>query len=320
VRSKGIPQPHPADIVRAGAEVRGTQSFVHVMVSVWKQPSLTAIEVLWRWAVGVPSLWLIATCAWRIWLGATGGTGDPATVHLAHITVTQPVDAAQRLAFAGAQLLPPALHTAVWLAPLVLAAWAVAACLGRTAVLRRMDRSLDPRPFTFLVLGAMRIAFLTATIALWLWTLLRAGATTVTGPLSRGEEPNLVLYFTLIIGATLIIFIAWALTNWVLSIAPMLATLHNLSPWEALRGATRPGPLRGKLIEINLVMGIVKVALIVLALVFSSTPLPFESYTTAGFLQIWWTADVLLYLIFSDYFHVVRTAVSLALCREYDAR
>ncbi len=315
-----MPQPHPAEIVRAGAEVRGTQSFVHVMVSVWKRPSLTAIEVLWRWVIGLPSLWLIATCGWRIWLGATGGTADPARLGLAHITVTDPFAAAQHIAFAGSQLLPPVLHTAGWLVPLLLAAWVSVAAVGRTAVLRRMDPTLPPRRLALLVLGVLRIAFLAATVALWLRTLLWAGATTVTAPTARGEEPNLVLYFTLIIAATLLIFIAWALTNWVLSIAPMLATLHNLSPWEAIRAATRLGPMRGKLIEINLVMGIVKVSLIVLALVFSSTPLPFESYTSAGFLQVWWAGVVLLYVLFSDYFHVVRAAVSLALCREYDAR
>jgi len=315
-----VPHPHPADIVRAGAEVRGTQSFVHVMASVWTRPSLTALEVLWRWAIGIPALWLIATCGWSIWLGATGGTADPARLHLARITVTEPFAAAQRIAFAGSQLLPPVLHTARWMVPLLLAAWVVVAAVGRTAVLRRMDPSLPPRRAALLVLGAVRIAFLAATVALWLRTILWAGATTITGPIGRGEEPNLVLYSTLIIAATLFIFIAWALTNWVLSIAPMLATLHNLSPWQALRAATRLGPMRGKLIEINLVMGIVKVSLIVLALVFSSTPLPFETYTTAGFLKIWWAGVVLLYLLFSDYFHVVRAAVSLALCREYDTR
>ena len=306
--------------MRAGAEVRGTQSFVHVMVSVWKRPSLTAVEVLWRWAIGLPSLWLIATCGWRIWLGATGGTADPARLHLAHITVTDPFAAAQRIAFASSQLLPPALHTALWLVPLLLAAWIAASAVGRTAVLRRMDPSLPPRRSALLILGAMRIAFLTATVVLWLRAILWAGATTITGPAARGQEPNLVLYFTLIIAATLLIFIAWALTNWVLSIAPMLATLHDLGPWEALRAATRLGPMRGKLIEINLVMGIVKVALVVLALVFSSTPLPFESYTTPEFLQVWWAGVILFYLLASDYFHVVRTAVSLALCREYDTR
>jgi len=315
-----MPQPHPAEIVRAGAEVRGTQSFVHVMSSVWKRPSLTALEVLWRWAIGVPSLWIIATYAWRIWLGATGGTADPARLGLAHITVTEPFAAAQSIAFAGSQLLPPVLHTARWMVPLLLTAWVVVAAVGRTMVLRRMDPSLPPRRAALLILGALRIAFLAATFALWLRTVLWASAITITGPTARGDEPNLVLYFTLIIAATLFIFIAWALTNWVLSIAPMLATLQNLSAWGALRAATRLGPMRGKLIEINLVMGIVKVALIVLALVFSSTPLPFESYTTAGFLHMWWAGVTLLYLLFSDYFHVVRTAVSLALCREYGAR
>lgn len=315
-----MPQPHPAEIVRAGAEVRGTQSFVHVMASVWKRPSLTAIEVLWRWAIGIPSLWLLGMCAWRIWLGATGGTADLARLGLAHITVTDPFAAAQHIASAGSQLLPPVLHTARWLVPLLLAAWVAVAAVGRTAVLRRMDPSLPPRRAALLVLGALRIAFLTATVALWLRTILWASATTISGPAARGEEPNLVFYFSLIIAATLFIFIAWALTNWVLSIAPMLATLHDLSPWEAIRAATRLGPMRGKLIEINLVMGIVKIALVVLAMVFSSTPLPFESYTSTGFLQIWWAGVTLLYLLFSDYFHVVRTAVSLALCREYDAR
>jgi len=315
-----MPRPHPAEIVRAGAEVRGTQSFVHVMVSVWKRPSLTALEVLWRWVIGLPSLWLLATFGWRIWLDATGGTADLARLHLAHITVTNPFDAAQRIVFAGSQLLPLTLHTARWLVPLLLAGWVAVAALGRTMVLHRMDPSLPPRRGMLLVLGALRIAFLTATVALWLRTILWAGATTVTGPLSRGEEPSLVLYFTIIIAATLLIFIAWALTNWVLSIAPMLAILHNLSPWEALRAAARLGPMRGKLIEINLVMGIVKVALVVLALVFSSTPLPFESYTTTGFLEVWWAGVILFYLFTSDYFHVVRTAVSLALCREYDIR
>ncbi|HZL24986.1 MAG TPA: hypothetical protein VFC39_00485 [Acidobacteriaceae bacterium] len=315
-----MPQPHPAEIVRAGAEVRGTQSFVHVMASVWTRPSLTALEVLWRWAVGVPALWLIATCGWLIWVGVTDDTADPARLHLAHITVTNPFDAAQRIAFAGSQLLPSVLHSALWLVPLVLIAWVAVSAVGRTAVLRRIDPTLPPRRAALFVLGAMRIAFLTVTVVLWLGTIYWASATTITGPTARGEEPNLVLYFTLIIAATLFIFIAWALTNWVLSIAPMLATLHNLSPWQALRAATRLGPMRGKLVEINLVMGIVKVSLIVLALVFSSTPLPFETYTSAGFLKIWWAGVVLLYLLFSDYFHVVRTAVSLALCREYDAR
>ncbi len=36
--------------------MRGTQSFVHTLSECWRRPSLTALEVLWRWAYGIPVL------------------------------------------------------------------------------------------------------------------------------------------------------------------------------------------------------------------------------------------------------------------------
>ena len=128
-----------------------------------------------------------------------------------------------------------------------------------------------------------------------------------------------MLYFALVVIETLLLFIAWAAASWVLSIAPLLATLRVYSVGQSLRAAWNVGPLRGKLVEINLVMGIVKVALIVLAMVFSASPLPFETVETQGFLHGWWIGVTVLYLLASDYFHVVRLAAYLALWREYDA-
>jgi hypothetical protein len=59
----------------------------------------------------------------------------------------------------------------------------------------------------------------------------------------------------------------------------------------------------------------VKIALIVLAMVFSATPLPFNTITTQTFLDFWWTGVGLAFLAFSDYFHVVRAAAYLSLHR-----
>ena len=60
-----------------------------------------------------------------------------------------------------------------------------------------------------------------------------------------------------------------------------------------------------------------KIALLVLAMVFSATPLPFESVTTPGFLA-WWSAGVaVLYLLASDFFHVARLLGYLELWRTY---
>jgi hypothetical protein len=65
-------------------------------------------------------------------------------------------------------------------------------------------------------------------------------------------------------------------------------------------------------------MGIVKIALIVLAMVFSACPLPFESVATPGFMLRWYGAVTVLYLIASDFFHVVHLASYLELWKTYD--
>jgi hypothetical protein len=58
--------------------------------------------------------------------------------------------------------------------------------------------------------------------------------------------------------------------------------------------------------EINLVMGIVSLALIVLAMVFSAAPLPFSDQLGTDTLHVVWLAATVFYLVASDYFQVVR--------------
>ena len=61
-----------------------------------------------------------------------------------------------------------------------------------------------------------------------------------------------------------------------------------------------------KLVEINLVMGIVNLALIVLAMVLSAAPLPFGDQLGSGALHVVWALAAIFYLVASDYFQVVR--------------
>ncbi len=127
-------------------------------------------------------------------------------------------------------------------------------------------------------------------------------------------------YCALVIVATLGLFTLWAVVSWVLSVAPLLAMLRGLGVTESLAAAFRLGPLKGKLVEINLVMGIVKIALIVLAMVFSATPLPFETVTTPDFLVKWWIGVTVLYFVGSDFFHVARLVAYLQLWRAYERK
>jgi hypothetical protein len=283
------------------------------MGAVWRRPSLSALEILWRWAVGAPMLALVL---WRTILVSRGVTIDMAALEA--MTVFQPVAAFHTIEVAMAAILPAAKAIALWLFPLAAVAWLLACAFGRTLVLRRFDRTLHARPLAMLALGTLRAALLAGVWMLWLWLLMEAGRVAITGPAAQGGEPNIVLYCAILICGSLTLYVLWAIFSWPFYLAPLLAMQLDLGPRAALRAAIRSTAVRGKLIEINLVMNIVRIALIVLAMVFSASPLPFSNVETQMFLSCWWSGVILLYLAMSDYFHVVRSASYFSLWRAYD--
>jgi hypothetical protein len=237
---------------------------------------------------------------------------------LRNMTVLDPMGSAATMAKAMEVLLPAVLRVALWLAPVMVVAWVVVSAVGRTAVLRRVDGRLHGQVGTLIALQAVRVVALLGSFAVWFWCMERVAGVTVTGPVGAGGEPNLVGYFSLVIVTTLGLFTLWAVVSWALSVAPLLAMLKGLGVGGSLAAAFRLGPLKSKLVEINLVMGIVKIALIVLAMVFSATPLPFESVTTPEFLMGWWVGVTVLYFLGSDFFHVARQVAYLQLWRAYE--
>lgn len=306
--------------------VRGTQSFVRTLSECWRRPSLTGIELLWRWAYGIPALWLIVTRVGKLYAVHTAsGTGIP-RLGLDRALLNDPIGAltadpmgvVNKLGHAIGLVLPDLIDLAIWLVPLLVVAWIVASSIGRTAVLRRADARLLPRPKTLMWLQAIRLCALGGSLWVWVKAIGWAARVAVTGPIMAGDEPNLVLYCAITIVTTLGLFVLWGAVSWIFSVAPLLAMLRGSGVFASLAAAFRLGPLKAKLVEINLVMGIVKIALIVLAMVFSATPLPFESVTTPGFLAWWWAGVTLLYLVGSDFFHVARLVAYLNLWRAYE--
>ena len=294
--------------------VRGTQSFVHTLSTCWSHPSYTALEVAWRWAIGIPVL--AAIYRWIVPAALGAHVDWPA---LRNMTLLDPVASAATLGAALTLILPLVLEVARWLAPTLLILWILISSIGRTVVLRHADPTLHQRPATLVLLQTIRLAALLASFWLWFRILEAAAAATITKPIAANLEPNLVGYCASIIVTTLGLFTLWAVLTYTLSVAPLLAMLRNLGPLASLRAAFRLGTLKSKLVEINLVMGIVKIALIVLAMVFSATPLPFESVTTPEFLGWWWLGVTVLYLVASDFFHVARLIAYLQLWRAYES-
>jgi len=309
------------------APVRGTQSFVRTLTLCWGQPSLTGLEVAWRWLVGIPALWFVVVQARRILMRYTGDGFDMQRVGLDPKLLGDPVGALTadpmgvvgKFTAAAAVVAPDLLHLTARSMPVLIVIWIVVSSLGRTFVLRRAEPRLRARPATLMALQVIRVAALAGAFGVWYWCVRTAGRVTVSAPIAAHQEPNLVGYCALTIIASLTLFVLWGIVSWIFSMAPLLAMLHDVAALPALRESVRLGPIRSKLVEINLVMGIVKIALMVLALVFSACPLPFESVTTPGFLAWWCVGVSLFYVVASDFFHVARLVAYLELWRVYEA-
>jgi hypothetical protein len=278
---------------------RGTQSFVLILGECWRKPALLARELAWRWLFGLPALVVLAYECLRIYHAAdTALTG----AGLNQFTLTDPNQAAVIVGAAVDILRPLVEHLLLWLLPLLAIGWSLASGVGRNLVLRRFDATLAWRPLAVSLLQALRIAALGGTFALWYASLHWAAAKALTG----AGDPNLVLYLSLVICFSLAIFSLWSLLSWIFYIAPLLLLLENRSLAATLARSLRLGSVTGKLIEVNLIMGIVKLALVVLAMVFSAVPVPFEAQMHGPALYFWWVAVSVLYCIAADFFQLAR--------------
>jgi hypothetical protein len=279
--------------------VRGTQSAVAQMGWVFARPSLTALEVAWRWLIGVPLLLVFWIQANKILTALPVSSTGLDRLNL----LQDPWISAVRLADAWDLYRPAVMHVLVWLAPIAALAWVIVSGLGRSLVLKRLEPRTAFRPAAVIALQAAWLAVLLLTLWGWYRSIGWAAATHI----GTGDEPDLVGYSMWAIFLTLGFFTVWGLVNWPVSIAPMLVVLEDRSAISALREALRLGKeFRSKLVEINLVMGIVKIALLVLAMVFSAVLIPFSNEIGAGALNVEWIIVSFFYFIASDYFHVVR--------------
>ncbi|WP_263352843.1 hypothetical protein [Acidicapsa acidisoli] len=304
-------------------KLRATQSLVSHMGFVWAHPSLTVIEVAWRWLFGVPFLAVVWVQVQRILVEI-----PPASVGLDRLDWQNPWLSSVILADAVARYEPAVASELRWLLPAGVVGWAVVSGLGRMLVLARMQ-ALEaaagrPRMSVFWALpgliGLQGLWMVVLIGCLWLWYrgVGWASATHIT----IGAQPDLVGYLCWLIFLSLGIFILWALVSWTLTVAPLLLFLEgDLRPGAAFRALARGfslgSELSGKLLEVNLVLAIVKIMLIVLDMVFSAAPLPFADEFGPDALHVVYVLVFVGFLIGNDFFHVVRLRSFSALWRHY---
>jgi hypothetical protein len=292
--------------------VRGTQLLVEHMGDVFRRPSLIAIEVAWRWLFGIPFLLVCWQQAQQI-LAAYPVDSSA----FASLDTQNPWVAAAQISNGISFYEPHVLAVLRWLLPVAAMLWIVISGVGRGLLLKRMDPHMRFRPFTMIVAQGVWLGLFALAVWGWLRSMQWIAATHI----NVAGEPDLVGYFIWVIFLSLGFFTAFALSSWPLSIAPLLVQWEKRSIASALRESLRLGkPFSSKLIEINLVLGIVKLALIVVAMVFSAAPLPFSDELGQGAMHLVGAASILFYFVANDFFQVVRIKAFLVFWETFRQR
>jgi hypothetical protein len=254
----------------------------------------------------------------------------PSAAGLNRLDAQNPWISSVLLADAAGRYQPLVADALRWLAPAALVVWAVVSGLGRGLLLWRM-RAIDRRSEAFDrpsdesvsllrrlpgLLALQGLWGLALTGCFWLWYCAVAWASVT--HITSAMEPDLVGYLCWLIFLSLGLFVLWAVSSWTLAMAPLLYVQEHCSVAQALgRSFSLGREFSGKLAEVNLVMAIVKIALIVLAMVFSAAPLPFSDQFGPDFMHLLYVAIAIAFLIGNDYFQVVRIRSFAVLWQHY---
>jgi hypothetical protein len=279
-------------------QIRGTQTLVSQMGWMLRHPAVIAVEVGWRWLFGIPFLLVCWTRLQHVLSVLT-----PEQSGLSDINAQNPWIAAGQLSRVWRQYEPVIAQELRWVLPIAIIAWVVISAIGRNLALRLAEPRTRFRPGSMLLLQAI---WLVLFGGIW-WGWFRSIGWVAATHFPIGGEPDLIGFSIWLIFLSLGFFTLWALVGWIVSVAPILMLMEESSAVSALRLTLRlDRPFTAELFEIGMVMGIVNLALMVVAMVLSAAPLPFSDELGGGALHVVWAGAAVFYLVAHDYFQVVR--------------
>jgi len=263
-----------------------------------RHPAVVALEVGWRWLFGIPFL---LVCWSRLQHVLTILT--PENSGLTNINPQNPWIAAGELSRVWWQYQPLIVNELGSIVPIAALAWILVSALGRSLALKTAEPRIRFRPTAMLLLQTAWLIVFGSICCGWFWSVARVAST----HFARGNEPDLIGFAVWLIFLSLGFFTIWALLGWIVSVAPVLMLLEDCSAPSALRLTFKLGrPFTSELFEIGMVMGIVNLALVVVAMVLSAAPLPFSDELGGEALHAVWAGATVFYLIAHDYFQIVR--------------
>lgn len=277
--------------------------------AVLHRPALIAVEIAWRWTLGLTSfLFLWALARWFL-QHTPVAQQDLGSLHTFDLQVAR-LALQDILEHAGGRILFLTILSIFGLGVL----WTLFAGAGRTLTLRMIAARAVGFPVVALSQG-LRAAVTVGCIILffaWMWF---SAWLSVPNP---EAEPRWGLYILLVLLDVIATGILWGIANWVFWLASIAAAMHDRflgSTSSALASARRLSRAPDHL-DLEIAFGVLRTLLFVVVFVVSLIPTAFVSITGGALPKILLVAITLAYLAMADVLQIARVVAIVNLFDE----
>jgi hypothetical protein len=267
--------------------------------SVYNNPVLLLIEIVWRWSFGAAALMLLALAVSKF-LHSVPITDQ----ELQQLSSMAPPVMAQGIANILVSCGPTLLRLTVTMLPILTLAWILFAAFGRAAVFERLAPQFGNLPLlTNLTLHAWRgMLFL---LSLFACGLVIVAAGVAAASFSGGGAPNILLVAGILFPGLLVVAAAWSVGNWYLSVALLFADKDTRARGAIKRAWRFSREYRQEMAQISVVVGALRVVWVCFITIISVAAVIILSGAPA-IAALCVTVLTLVYLAVSDWLYLAR--------------
>jgi hypothetical protein len=278
---------------------------------IFRRPLVGFAELAWRWTFGAAA---VAVCGFAFFQYLN--TLFVSNADLFFLRTRHPFFVSQALAHILRGSAPRFVITGIVLGIALALAWIVAASFGRAATVRAIaahfatdeTEAIAPPVSLRALMGLnfLRAAAALAAVVGWF------GAFLVAGLAFPGTSPGPVLAFLLFWALVALLWLAWSITNWFLSLAAVFVVTRNLDTLDALTGAVDLCRDRlGTVIAISSWFGLAHLGAFIVGSAVSFSILVFAGVVPPGFVLLGMALITLIYFFVADYLYTGRLAAYL---------
>ncbi len=269
-----------------------------ILKSLFRDPIVILIEVIWRWIFAASALSLIAFAIFRLEHAVAIFPEEQEM-----LASKAPLQIVQALLEIWVRVRPAALRLGVIVIPAILVLWVIAATLGRGFVMTRLMArdSTSPRWSSLTFLHLLRVLSVLLLVAAYF------ACSFATAAVSNPTEPNYALAILVFLFLFATAVAIWSFLHWVLSLACIYSSRQSLSVFKGLQATLQLARQRFRtLVSISSQNASLRTAA---AIVFTFLALP--PLVTYRIPPLFWTLELailLAYCLLSDVLLLARLA------------